>query len=151
VVWESWRSIVPLRNKTTVPFALVLATGKSSRPATSETRASTAADCYEKAVGSMRGDVLVVRFVPFTMDVFAYSAAQAESENRSISIRFTAGDAEILCADTEGGSERRSSDPINAHPSIDPGRLPRRPDSVSSACFTQTLISVRLATHGKAP
>jgi len=50
----------------------------------------------------MRGDVLVVRFVPFTMDVFAYSSAQAESENRSISIRFTAGDAEILCADTEG-------------------------------------------------
>ena len=64
--------------------------------------ASTAADCYVRAVGSMRGDVLIARFAPFTTDVFSYGAAQAESENRSISIRFTAGDAEVLSADTEG-------------------------------------------------
>jgi len=64
--------------------------------------ASTAADCYVRAVGSMRGDLLVARFTPVTTDVFSYGAAQAESENRSISIRFTAGDAEVLSADTEG-------------------------------------------------
>ena len=64
--------------------------------------ASAAADCYVRAVGSMRGDVLIARFAPVTTDVFSYGAAQAESENRSISIRFTAGDAEVLSADTEG-------------------------------------------------
>ena len=64
--------------------------------------ASTAADCYVRAVGSMRGDVLIARFTPFTTDVFSYGAAQADSEHRSISIRFTAGNAEVLSADTEG-------------------------------------------------
>lgn len=63
---------------------------------------ATPADCYVRAVGSMRGDVLLARFTPFTTDVFSYGAAQAASENRSISIRFTAGDAEVLSADTEG-------------------------------------------------
>lgn len=64
--------------------------------------ASTAADCYVRAIGSMRGDVLIARFTPFTTDVFSYGAPQAESEHRSISIRFTAGNAEVISADTEG-------------------------------------------------
>jgi len=98
--------------------------------------ASTAADCSVRAVGSMRGDVLIARFAPFTTDVFSYGAAQAEIEHRSISIRFTAGNAEVLSADTEGycgsgatflGSYQRV--PTHRPPSVSPAGL----DAVNSA------------------
>jgi hypothetical protein len=34
--------------------------------------------------------------------VFSYDAAQAEREKRTVAIRFAAGDADVLSADTEG-------------------------------------------------
>ena len=64
--------------------------------------AATAADCYVRAVGSLRGDALIARFTPVATEVFSYGAEQAEREKRTVSIRFSADDAEVLSADTEG-------------------------------------------------
>ena len=64
--------------------------------------AATPADCYVRAVGSIRGDTLVARFTTVETTVFSYDAAQAERENRTVTIRFAAGDADVVSADTEG-------------------------------------------------
>ena len=63
---------------------------------------ATPADCYVRAVGSIRGDTLVARFTTVETTVFSYDAAQAEREKRTVTIRFAAGDADVLSADTEG-------------------------------------------------
>jgi hypothetical protein len=64
--------------------------------------AATPADCYVRAVGTIQGDTLVAGFTSLETDVFYYDAAQADREKRKVAIRFAAGDAEVLSADTDG-------------------------------------------------
>jgi hypothetical protein len=64
--------------------------------------AATPADCIIEARGALDGAVLRAPFGPVETDTFAYGAAQAASEGRSVEIAFEPGAAEVVEADTLG-------------------------------------------------
>ncbi len=77
---------------------MVLLSGGSSETA----EAGAPADCYIKAIGQLKEDVLLAVFQPFDTDTFSYSKVQANRENRKVTIIFGFGTAEVISADTFG-------------------------------------------------
>jgi hypothetical protein len=64
--------------------------------------AATPADCVIEARGDLEGATLQAAFGPVETDAFAYGAAEAASEGRTVEIRFEPGAAEVIEADTFG-------------------------------------------------
>jgi hypothetical protein len=70
--------------------------------ASSEAGAAAPADCVIQARGALDGAVLRAAFGPVETDTFAYGAAQAAREGRTVEIVFGPGAAEVVEAGTLG-------------------------------------------------
>jgi hypothetical protein len=63
---------------------------------------ASAADCYIRAIGDMRGRKLAAAFARIETDTFSYSSRRAEVERRVLEVEFTNDEAIVTRADVEG-------------------------------------------------